>query len=226
MVELGVPSVLFGPVPDPAKVQPTYPGVSPKHFNPAAQLVVYRQMLKKEFDGVQNNAVSQNTWFKKMGYKAHPGTGRRLASELEPTSPETICSRSDPRTGGIHGMSSDVAPLPPLRQSGSNSCLSATKPLSSVLSAQTPEIRPEDESIIQPSAVSAAASLGRRKTRAHYRAPIVPLTRTVSAPLIKTAALDSTARSWNAQSLTFDSRHRCPLAETSGRLSHTVPWSP
>lgn len=144
MVELGVPTCVFGKAPDRTKPTVHYPGVSPTLFNPAAQLFVYKEMVKKENAGRIASANSQRTWYKKMGYEVHPVTGCPLSqlAEAPPaleagTKGQHVSGRPDRGSSG----GSEVALLPPLRQStstaGLRSELSAARPLSSVLSALT-----------------------------------------------------------------------------------------
>merc|ERR1711920_268212 len=59
--------------------------------------MVYREMLDKEYKGKLNADSSQTKWFKKMGYTAHPGTGKllsRSASDLQHSAPRQLSELS------------------------------------------------------------------------------------------------------------------------------------
>jgi len=156
MVELGVPTYVFGKEPDKSKPPVAYPGVSPTAFDPASQLMIYKEMLRKERDGKLNSDVTQRKWYKKMGYETNPVTGRPLSpkTELSP-SPEMFSALSGQRSGSRKGstLGTDAGLLPPLRRSASElvrSDLSATRPLSTVLSAATHLDDDRGHSVVTP----------------------------------------------------------------------------
>mmetsp|Transcript_117977 Transcript_117977/g.328767 ORF Transcript_117977/g.328767 Transcript_117977/m.328767 type:complete len:231 (+) Transcript_117977:71-763(+) len=164
MVELGVPSCLFGPEPDRSKPVQAYPGVSCTHFDPASQLAIYKEALQKEKVGLRSSERRYVDLQERRRRRGAGSSAAALGTLLEADADSLARAAVAAGHSGRSPAGSSLSALPPLRHSRSESALACQPPAalgpSSWLGANRPPGTPESAlTVVTPDAslLSAAA---------------------------------------------------------------------